>query len=189
LKAAALALLDEGGLEACTAPAVAARAGVAVGTIYVRYADKDALIAAALLDMASLGGGAQSADYASVANDAQDLKAFLRHVAELTLRVCRDHRVFLLAVREFVRKSTDQAWRAAFRSAQGRAREVILDAAVARFGDQARGGERALRMALAAIYGTVEVVWLEPVSGVFAEPPLPDAFLDELVEMQLRYLA
>lgn len=46
LLAAARALLSEGGLEACQVPAVALRAGVSAGTLYRRFADKDALIVA-----------------------------------------------------------------------------------------------------------------------------------------------
>lgn len=44
LVGAALKLLRSGGLDACTAPAVAAESGLAVGTIYRRFADKDALL-------------------------------------------------------------------------------------------------------------------------------------------------
>jgi AcrR family transcriptional regulator len=44
LLAATLQLLGEGGLEACQIPAIAARAGVAVGTIYRRFRDKEALL-------------------------------------------------------------------------------------------------------------------------------------------------
>lgn len=43
---AGTALLEEGGTEALTVAAVAARAGVSVGSVYRRFGDKDRLIAA-----------------------------------------------------------------------------------------------------------------------------------------------
>ncbi|GGK80386.1 TetR/AcrR family transcriptional regulator [Streptomyces flaveus] len=48
---AGTALLEEGGTEALTVAAVAARAGVSVGSVYRRFAGKDRLIAALQLDM------------------------------------------------------------------------------------------------------------------------------------------
>ncbi len=42
-------LLKEGGLERATVPAIAARSAMAVGNVYKRFADKDALIAAVAL--------------------------------------------------------------------------------------------------------------------------------------------
>lgn len=43
---AAEALLAAAGVEACTVPAIAERAGVAVGSVYRRFPDKDALLRA-----------------------------------------------------------------------------------------------------------------------------------------------
>ncbi|BBC31005.1 TetR-family transcriptional regulator [Streptomyces graminofaciens] len=48
---AGTALLEEGGTEALTVAAVAARAGVSVGSVYRRFAGKDRLIAALQYDM------------------------------------------------------------------------------------------------------------------------------------------
>jgi AcrR family transcriptional regulator len=44
-------LLEEGGAEALTVAAVAARAGVSVGSVYRRFGDKDRLLAALQHDM------------------------------------------------------------------------------------------------------------------------------------------
>lgn len=188
LMTAVIELLDSGGLQACTAPALAQQAGVAVGTIYARYPDKDALIRAALLEMTSLGDGARDGEIAALADDAPDLSAFLAAVARTAMTVARDHRNLLLAVREFARKSQDEAWRERFAAQQGRARQVLLSAAIDRFGGQVRGGAPALRLALAAIYGAVEVTWLDPVAGLFDPRPTPDDFVQALTDMQVRYL-
>jgi AcrR family transcriptional regulator len=48
---AGTALLEDGGAEALTIAAVAARAGVSVGSVYRRFGDKDRLIAALQHDM------------------------------------------------------------------------------------------------------------------------------------------
>jgi AcrR family transcriptional regulator len=189
LIAAVLSLLNDGGLDACTAPALARRAGVAVGTIYARYADKDALIAAALVDMASLGGGAADEAFSGWAEAADDLEDFLRLVARAAVNAARDHRTLLIAMREFARKYPDEAWRKRFRTHQWRARELILQGAVQRFATTTPGGEASLRMALAAIYGAVEVTWIEPLSGLFPSPPEAEPFIAALVDMQLRFLS
>jgi len=189
LIAASLSLLDEGGLDACTAPALAARAGVAVGTIYARYRDKDALIAAALMHMASLGNGKADGAFRDWAHEADDLEGFMRTVALSALTAARDHRMLLIAVREFARKYPDEDWRDRFKAEQGRAREMILQGALQRFSATVRGGEPSLRLALAALYGAIEVTWIEPASGLFLSPPDAESFIDALVEMQLRYLS
>jgi len=188
LMAAVLSLLDEGGLAACTAPALAERAGVSVGTIYARYTDKDALVAAALMDMVSLADDASEARFRGWAAQADDLASFLGGVARAALETTRDHRTFLVAVREFARKHPDDVWRDHFRTQQGRARELIAQGAVGRFGDTARGGEPNIRMALLAIYGSIEAAWLEPAAGLFVAPSEPEGFIAALVEMQTRYL-
>ena len=46
LLSAAEALLEHGGLEAATVPAIAETAGVSVGVVYRRFPDKDALLRA-----------------------------------------------------------------------------------------------------------------------------------------------
>ena len=188
LTAAVLSLLDEGGLAACTAPAIAQQAGVAVGTIYARYADKDALIAAALLDLVSLAGSDAEDRFSGWAARSADLADFLGAVTRAALETTRDHRIFLVAIREFVRRRPDEAWRGRFAAEQGRARELIAQGAVRRFGASARGGEASLRMALLAIYGAIELAWLDPTAGLFQAPPDPEAFIAALVDMQTRYL-
>ncbi|MEI9990544.1 MAG: helix-turn-helix domain-containing protein [Rhizomicrobium sp.] len=189
LLAAVLALADRGGLDACTVPAVAERAGVAVGTIYRRYPDKDALVAAAFLDFASLGDGKREAEYAAFAASARNLPDFLRRVGEAAVRVACEHRGLLLAIRAFARTTPDRAWRTRFARQQSRGRATLLKAALARFGPEIAGGEAALRFSLAALYGAVEVTWLEPQAGLFASRPSRSSFVAAIVEMQAAYLS
>jgi AcrR family transcriptional regulator len=181
--------MQDGGLPACTAPAVAAHAGVAVGTIYRRYADKDALVAAAVIDLVSLGGGDREAEYLALAEEAADLADFLRRVTATAVDVAHGRRTLVLAVRAFSRTYGDPNWRRRFDAEQGRARDCIVKAAMSCFGQTVRGGEPALRLSLAAIYGAVEAIWLEPLAGLFVAPPDPVEVIDGLVDMQMRYLA
>ena len=49
-------LLEEGGAEALTVAAVAARAGVSVGSVYRRFGDKDRLLASLQADFTGASG-------------------------------------------------------------------------------------------------------------------------------------
>jgi AcrR family transcriptional regulator len=188
LAAAVIGELREAGLEGCTVPAVAQRAGVAVGTIYRRYANKDALIADAILNLVSLGEGARHGDYAALANEARDLRDCLSRIATAAAEIASENRTFLLAIRSFARTKADPAWRKKFQELQGLGRDAVVRAVMARFGPQIRGGEAALRLSLAALYGAVEVIWLEPQAGLFSKPPSRQEFIEGLTRMQVQFL-
>jgi len=189
LNSAVIEVLKGEGLVGCTVPVVAERAGVAVGTIYRRYRNKEALVAAAILDFVSLGGGERDSDYADLAASAADLRDFLRRVSEIAVQAARDNRTFLLAIRNFTNTTRDETWRRQFEAQRGRGRESIVRAAMARFGPEISGGEQQLRLSLAALYGAVEVIWLEPQAGLFAEPPSLVEFIQAFVEMQAMFLS
>jgi AcrR family transcriptional regulator len=188
LLAAVINELRESGLEGCTVPAVANRAGVAVGTIYRRYANKDALVAEAILNLVSLGEGARHGDYAALADEARDLPDCLSRIARAAVEIASENRTLLLAIRAFARTSADPAWRKKFRELQGLGRDLVVSATMARFGREIRGGESALRLSLAALYGAVEVIWLEPQAGLFSIPPSREEFVADLTRMQAQFL-
>jgi AcrR family transcriptional regulator len=189
LAEAVIGVLSDGGLDRCTVPAVAQRAGVAVGTVYRRYADKDAMVGAAILDLVSLGEGAREQDYAAIADQASDLGDFLRRIAETAVVIACEQRTLLMAIRAFARNSPDKDWRARFDALVGRGRETVVRAAMRRFGSEIRGGEPRLRLSLAALYGAVDAVWLEPQAGLFVEAPSREEFIDGFVEMQSMFLS
>jgi len=184
---ATLALLQEGGLGACTVPAVAERAGVAVGSVYRRYPDKQAMVSAAILALASVPDEAVD-QYAAIVVEAADLEDFLSRLTLSTIKASLQNRTLLVAIREFVRSTTDEVWLAEYRRLHGRARTVILAAAVERFGPEISEGEPALRLSVATIYGTVAAVFTEPQPGLFVETPTPEKFAAEMGRMQARYL-
>jgi AcrR family transcriptional regulator len=98
---ATVAILDKEGLDACTLPRVAASAGVAAGTVYRRFADKDALLRAAFLHVLQRS---------NQANQAVLEKALLRPSLEDTaerivatlLAQYREHPLLLRALSHFL---------------------------------------------------------------------------------------
>ena len=76
VNAAVMALLSEQGVEACTIPAVALRAGVERSTLYRRYPDRWAMMVDAIADQAE--AQLTSSDQGSFA---RDLMALLRNLA------------------------------------------------------------------------------------------------------------
>ncbi len=189
LMAAVITLMSQGGLEACSASAVAAESGTAVGTLYRHFADKDALVAAALLDWVSLAS-AQSADaFSELVSGARDLDAFVLTLTRAAVAAATQGRRLILATRAFVGSYGDAQWRAAFQAAQGQGRMLVIEAAVARFADDIPGGETALRYMACALYGAVDAAFLTPQLGIFDTPPEPDAFvihLSSLLQAGLR---
>jgi AcrR family transcriptional regulator len=83
LLAATLALMAESGLEGAVVPRIAERAGVSAANIYRRFADKDALVRAAILNGLRAGAAANEAGLekalvrATLAQSAQRLVALL----------------------------------------------------------------------------------------------------------------
>ena len=184
---ATLSLMREGGLAACSAPEIARRAGVAVGTIYRRFADKDELVGAAILDMVSLHDGEQVADYWSVATEAVDVRDFLRRYIRAAILVGRDEARFLEAVREHVRNVMDAAWLETYRANVGRGRHVIAQSAIDRF-PVLRGRDLDLSIALASIHGAINACLVDTASGFAIETGHTDALVEGLVRMAGDFL-
>ena len=184
---ATLSLMREGGLGACTAPEIARRAGVAVGTIYRRFADKDELVGAAILDVVSLHDGEQAPGYRSVASDAADVRDFLKRYILAAIRISRDEARFLEAVREHVRSVTDPGWLDTYRAQVGRGRLVAAQSAIDRF-PVLRGRELDLSIALASIHGAINGCLVDASSGFTIAPGETDGLVEGLVRMAGDFL-
>lgn len=184
---ATLSLMREGGLAACSAPDIARRAGVAVGTIYRRFADKDELVGAAILDVVSLHDGEQAPAYRSVATEAVDVRDFLRRYIHAAIMVGRDEARFLEAVREHVRSVMDVGWLETYRANVGRGRHVMAQSAIDRF-PVLRGRELDLSIALASIHGAINACLVDTASGFAIETGQTDALVEGLVRMAGDFL-
>ena len=179
--------MREGGLAACSAPEIARRAGVAVGTIYRRFADKDELIGTAILDVVSLQDGEQTLDYRSVASDAVDLKDFLQRYTRVAITVARDEACFLEAVRDFVRSGRDTGWLDTYQVYVGKGRLAVAEGAIDRF-PILRGRELDLSIALASIHGSINAWLVDPSSGFVIATGNEGELVEGLVRMTANFL-
>ncbi|MBV8516916.1 MAG: TetR/AcrR family transcriptional regulator [Acidobacteria bacterium] len=110
---AAEQLLEEGGLEAATVPAIAAKAGVSVGVVYRRFVDKDTLLRAVWQRYL-----AQKREQTASILDACmamhiPLPELLRGMIRGTLDSYRRRRNLLRALLQFSRTHPDPAFRRA----------------------------------------------------------------------------
>lgn len=188
LIAATLSLLHEGGLAACTVPAIAARAEVAVGTIYRRYPDKDRMIAEAILSLYAQFEIEGSAALDMFFNEVDDLEEFLFRLSMNISHGIVANRTLMDATRDFSRASKDEDFLARFEALRGQPREALFQAAWKRFGSEVKGGELSLRLALASLHGTVHLIYFEQARGLFQSTPDQRDLARELARMQAAYL-
>jgi len=107
LLAATIAVLEDKGLAGVTIPEIAAAAGVATGSIYRRFTDKDALIRAAFLQFLELAQEANRQGLAPERFAGLSLEAALHAVARALLRQYRDRPVLLTALDQFLDSDSD----------------------------------------------------------------------------------
>ncbi len=104
---AAEALLREGGLPAATVPAIAARAGMAVGNVYKRFRDKDGLLQAVFLrvDERATAANARALDRARWR--AEPIGPLLSRLLLPTARMYAQNRRLFAAMAEFSERQSD----------------------------------------------------------------------------------
>jgi AcrR family transcriptional regulator len=187
LLSAAETLLEEGGVDAATVPAIAERAGVSVGVVYRRFPDKDTLMRAvyerffARLREQNRGG----------------IETLLRMRLSLAALACtvvtgmvaghRRHRKLLRALTRYARAHPDAAFR---RAAQQMNREATI-ATVELFLTHRKklghdNAEEAVRFALLAVSAVLHTLVIEddPLHDIAA----PHDLEAELLRLFTRYL-
>ena len=110
---AAEELLDEGGLEAATVPAIAERAGVSVGVIYRRFPDKDNLLRAVFERFFVRAREGNAAALQSMSNVYIPLPVLLRKIVHGTVEGHRRTRHILRALIHFYRSHRDRSFKRA----------------------------------------------------------------------------
>lgn len=158
LLSAALAVLEERGLAGVTIPEIATEAGLSTGSIYRRFADKDALIKAAFLQLLD---SAQATNQANLPPDlfqGRGLTEALRILSRALVAQYAGRTGLLKALDQYLETQTDAAFREhALDMIEANMRRLI--AALLPFRDQiaANDPERAITFALLAATTVIEV--------------------------------
>lgn len=161
LIAAAIALLRKEGLEGCTIPAVAEQAGCAVGTIYRRFADKDALlrrVCEVLLNQAD------ASDIVAPEHDSLDgVNVVVSRMVRYFIVGLRAEPVLSVAVYRFARDHPDAAFRKAFLAGTDAGREKLMRrlAACPELANRPDATDRA-RFAVMTCTATLQAIVLAP---------------------------
>ena len=188
LISAAEALLDHGGLEAATVPAIAKAAGVSVGVVYRRFPDKDMLLRA-VYERAFENFAQQNVSRLQLAGAMKDvpLPALVRGMVKGIAEGYRRKRNLLRALVRYARTHPDPEFR---KLAQKLNRATLFQvvALLAQHRDEIKHPkpEVAIEFGLLAVSAVLHTLILEdePPAGIRA----PEQFEEELTRMFLGYL-
>ena len=186
---AAEGVLAEGGLEAATVPAIAKRAGLSVGAVYRRFADKDALLRAVYFRMLTRArernaAGTNPELYASL-----PLETVLRMMVQGIVRHFRENRTLLQAMHRYADSHADAEFRRHAAELNDEALSQLAALATARRGEiRHPDPEAAVRFALLMVGLVLRGVLLrtQPLPGTFLRDDV--SIEDELTRMVLGYL-
>ncbi len=185
---AAEVLLREGGLPAATVPAIAARAGMAVGNVYKRFADKDAMLRAVFLrvEERAIATNARSLDRTRWR--AEPIGPLLEKGLQGTVRDYAENRRLYAAVREFSEHQADPGFRNRLTRIRREAFRDLSRILLERRASMAHPDpERGVTFIVTAVASAIRDVLLRP------DPPRryrsdPEWFAGELTRMLLNYL-
>ncbi|HYS53887.1 MAG TPA: TetR/AcrR family transcriptional regulator [Thermoanaerobaculia bacterium] len=187
LLSAAEALLDHGGLEAATVPAIARAAGVSVGVVYRRFPDKDMLLRA-VYERAFQNIAQQNVSkLQQVATIDLPLPALVRGMVKGIAEGYRRKRNLLRALTRYARTHHDPEFRELARK-MNRATLFSVVALLLRHRDEIRhpNPEVAIEFGLLAVSSVLHLLILEEEPSAGIRPP--DQFEEELTRMFLAYL-
>ncbi|HUJ12824.1 MAG TPA: TetR/AcrR family transcriptional regulator [Thermoanaerobaculia bacterium] len=175
LLSATEALLEHGGLEAATVPAIAKAAGVSVGVVYRRFPDKDMLLRAiytrfyeTAMQPAAIAGSASLRDVA-------------RTTINRTIESYRRKRGLLRALTHYARTHRDSEFRDAARK-MSRAPLLAIQTLLLAHREEIDhpDPDAAISFAVVAVNSILQHAVLED--------RMPHRFDDELVRLLFRYL-
>ena len=187
LLSAAEALLNEGGLEAATVPAIAEAAGVSVGVVYRRFPDKDALLRAVYERFFDRIQAQNQAAMQAVWQMKLPITALVRGMVVGLVDAYRRNRRLLRALHLFARTHPDPQFRRHAQRVNGQAIAGIATLMLAQK-DRIRhpDPETAIRFGLLAVASTLHAAVLEeePIHGIAPPPSLEE----ELIRLLTGYL-
>jgi AcrR family transcriptional regulator len=187
LLAAAEELLEEGGVDAATVPAIAERAGVSVGVVYRRFPDKDTMLRAVYERFFIRLREQNRNGIEALTRMRLPLLALARTVITGMVEGYRRRRALLRALTRFARAHPDAAFR---RAAQELNREATTATTALFLADAKRirhpRPEEAVQFALLSIASILHTVIIEedPLHGLTAPPDLEG----ELLRLFTSYL-
>jgi len=181
----AIELLREGGLEACSAPALAQRAGVGVGTIYRRFPDKDSLVRAACLRWLDANGACNEHVRALSAKPAASLAEALADFVRGFVESFDVEPLLLGAIFTFSRQHTDSDFRARLQASSQQQLTDFADALAERHAGaiQHRDPQRAARFAVLGIAATLQSLLLAGNGSLFSPRMAPDELIDRIAHV------
>jgi len=186
---AALVLLDREGLEAATAPRIAAAAKLSAASIYRRFADKDDLLRAAFLKMLAASNQA-NADQLGTLLGRPTLHQTAAAITDLLVRQYRAHPRLLAALNTFIQSAPDSDFAREARNLIGRNLEMTAKVLLGHK-DEIRHPRPALaaKFAVLSAASAIELAILEPGTVWSSALPLTDkALAGEVTRSMVAYL-
>ena len=187
LLTAAEALLEHGGLEAATVPAIAEAAGVSVGVVYRRFPGKDALLRAVYERFFSIYGEQNRARLQSLALLNLPVEKVARAIITGMTAGYRQRRGLLRALTRYARTHRDAEFREAAKTMNQQALRAIVYLLL-RHRDQIAHPEpeKAIEIGLLAVAATLQNILLE--EATLHQVEEPEHLEEEMVRLFFGYL-
>src|SRR5437588_1233867 len=187
LLSAAEALLEHGGLDAATVPAIAETAGVSVGVVYRRFPGKDALLRAVYERFFSIYGEQNRARLQSLSMLDLPLSALARAVIVGMTQGYQQRRGLFRALIRYARTHRDAEFRAAAKK-MSRDTSRAITCLLIRHRDRIAHPEpeKAIELGLLAVAATLQNILLEEETLHGIEEP--EHLEEEMVRLFFGYL-
>lgn len=182
---ATVALLKEGGLEACQIPEVARRAGVSVGAVYRRFDDKNGLLAATFRHSFSCQVEGREMLRAHLA-DQPSLEAIFHNIVSAFVASLAASGRFTAALQRFARHEADASFQALVK--ETRRQSITLMEDVVRTKAPASVSTDQIRFALVTVTATLNALMLNDEAEALGWSTTDPRIIDEVTNMAMRYL-
>jgi AcrR family transcriptional regulator len=189
---ATIGILNKDGLEGATIPRIAARAGLAAGTVYRRFPDKDALLREVCLRLVEQNALAQDTWLSPERWPDSTLRELCQSLVARVIRTHAEHHRLILSLGLFATQDGDAAFVKKIHRMQQRSLQRLAELLLTRRQDICHPHpEAAVYFALLSLFMTVQGVYVLPTMAKPFRALLPDVdarLQRELPLLLLRYL-
>jgi AcrR family transcriptional regulator len=189
---ATVGILNEDGLQGATIPRIAERAGLAAGTVYRRFPDKDALLREVCLRLVEQNGQAQEIWLSPERWRKSTLRELCQSIVAMVRKTHAENHRLILSLGLFATQDTDAAFVKKIHRLQQRSLQRIAELLLTRQEDiHHPDPEAAVYFALLSLLMTMQGVYVLPTMAEPFRALLPDVdarLQKELPVMLLRYL-